>query len=166
MVIKFFNKLFSIPNNFYSKNNKYLLISTMFGVGYIKKAPGTFASFLTLLVAIFFGYLISTLLVIMFTLFLIIGFFVCEQSCSDENIDPSYVVIDEVVGQLLAVILVYNNIYLSILSFIIFRILDIKKPWIIGMCETKFKGGVAIMMDDIVAGFITLIVVTTISIFI
>jgi phosphatidylglycerophosphatase A len=164
--INFLNKFFNIPNNFYSKQNKYLLISTIGGIGYIKKAPGTFASFLTLLFAICVGYVSSTLLIIFFTLCLILGFFVCEQSYSENNIDPSYIVIDEVVGQLLAVILVYNNIWLAVLSFVIFRILDITKPWIIGMCETKFKGGVAIMMDDIVAGFITLIIVTTISIFI
>ena len=52
------------------------------------------------------------------------------------------------------------------LAFIIFRILDIKKPWLVGLAEKNFKGGTGIMMDDIVAGFATLLIITIISVLI
>lgn len=163
---KIINNLFDIPSGLYNKKNKYLLIATVGGLGYAKKAPGTWASAAAVLLGIILNFFGHSLLIIAFTMLLIVGFFVSEQCYSDENKDPSYIVIDEVVGQLLAMILVQNNIWLVISSFIIFRILDITKPWLIGMAEKKYKGGIAIMMDDILAGFIALILVTILSILI
>ncbi|MDR0484516.1 MAG: phosphatidylglycerophosphatase A [Alphaproteobacteria bacterium] len=163
---RFLTKYFEIPDNFFTFENRYLIIATLGGIGYAKKAPGTIASFFSLLFFMFLFYIDSSLVVIFTTLSIIIGLYVCEQCYSKEKPDPGYIVIDELAGQGIALLLVGNNIILAISAFVIFRFLDIKKPWIIKYSETSFKGGTSIMIDDILAGFITLIIVVIISIFV
>lgn len=85
--------------------------------------------------------------------------------------DPKEIVIDEISGQMLTVILSFlapifaHNSYLSnkfdifyihlffvvILPFVTFRFFDIIKPWPIDEIDKKVKGGLGIMIDDIVA---------------
>lgn len=159
-------KYFDIPSNFFQFENRYLVIATLFGIGYVKKAPGTLASFVSLLFFSILFIISPSLVVIVTTLVIILGLYVCEKCYTQENQDPQYIVIDEMAGMGISMLLVGESIILGILAFIIFRILDIKKPWIIGSSEKSFKGGVSIMIDDILAGFITLIIIVIISIFI
>ncbi len=163
-MFKFIKKYFNIPENFYNKKNIPLILATLGGFGYSKKAPGTVGSFVTLLIMLPIGYISHTLFIILATLSIIIGFYVSEKAYSEEDPDPSHVVIDEFAGMAISLILVQNNLFLGIIAFILFRILDIKKPWIIGMAEKFFPRGSGIMMDDIIAGFITMIIVTALSI--
>ncbi len=85
--------------------------------------------------------------------------------------DPKEVVIDEVVGQLLTIILSFfsvvfinysgltkylsaqtiNWLFLFILPFILFRFFDIIKPWPINWFDKNIKGGIGIMLDDVIA---------------
>ncbi len=163
---KLLHRYFNIPDHFYKMDNKYLIVATFFGIGYVKKAPGTVASFISLLIYILLFSLSQSLFMVATILVIIIGLYTCEKIYTEDNMDPSYVVIDEVAGQGIALLLVGESIILAIIAFLIFRFLDIKKPWIIKSSEKSFKGGSAIMMDDIIAGFITLIIVTIISLFI
>ncbi|MFL1781148.1 Phosphatidylglycerophosphatase A [Candidatus Hepatincolaceae symbiont of Richtersius coronifer] len=163
---KFINKYFDIPVNFYRKENTYLIIATLGGCGYFKKAPGTLASFITLIFVLLISQINNSLLIPITIFLLLVGFFVCEKIYTPLNPDASYVVIDEVVGQSLALLLVSHHIGLSFLAFVIFRILDIKKPWIIKISESTFKGGAGIMIDDIIAGFATLLIITGIAVII
>jgi phosphatidylglycerophosphatase A len=92
--------------------------------------------------------------------------------------DPKEVVIDEVVGQMLTVILscfsvifinysevvkhlsfsMINLIFLFALPFILFRLFDIIKPWPINWLDKNIKGGIGIMIDDIVAAIFASVV--------
>lgn len=163
---KLIRKYFDIPSNFFHFENRYLIIATLFGIGYAKKAPGTVASFVSLLFFALLFIIAPSLVVIVTTLSIIIGLYVCEKCFTEENQDPGYIVIDEMAGMGISMLLVGDSIILGILAFIIFRILDIKKPWIIKSSEKSFKGGTSIMIDDILAGFITLIIIVIISIFV
>jgi phosphatidylglycerophosphatase A len=165
MFKKIIAQYFELPSNLYSQKHKYELVGSFFGAGYFKKAPGTFTSLLTLILGLIIAKISSSLFIIITTLVLLVGFFVCEKILeSSKDKDPSFIVIDEVAGMLLAMLLVSNSIILSFVAFIIFRILDIKKPWLIGLSETSFKGSTAVMMDDILAGFATLLIVTFLSV--
>ena len=73
--------------------------------------------------------------------------------------DDSIIVIDEVVGQLIAMIYAKDNIELIIISFIIFRIFDIIKPWPASYADKKIDGGLGVMLDDVFAGLYTAIVI-------
>lgn len=158
---------FNGPKGLYTGKNKYLLLASLGGIGYFRKGSGTIASLITVIIAYFIALVNPAIVVILAILITLLGFYVCSSvHLTAKDQDPSYIVIDEVAGQLIAVVLANTNIILFIVAFIAFRILDITKLWIIGMAERKFKGGVAIMMDDIIAGFVSLIIVLIVSLFI
>lgn len=131
------------------------LIATFFGTGYAPKAPGTVASVATL--PLFFFIRGLSLFWYLIVVALLTGVGVVSSS-QMENIwgrDPSRVVIDEVVGMLISLISRPDKAIKVLYGLIIFRILDILKPFPVGMIDKKATGGVGIMADDIVAGSIT-----------
>jgi phosphatidylglycerophosphatase A len=70
--------------------------------------------------------------------------------------DPGFVVIDEVAGQLLALIALSPTWVHGLIALVLFRVFDIWKPWPIRYFE-KFRDGWGIMLDDVVAGFLAYI---------
>ena len=91
-----------------------------------------------------------------------------------ENKDPKQIVIDEVLGQAIPIIFI---VYLSLnnlisidveiyylLSFILFRFFDILKPFPVNYFDKNHKNFFGIIMDDIVAGIYTMIIIYIISI--
>ena len=72
--------------------------------------------------------------------------------------DPSQCTIDEVVGMWISLLFLPKTIIISIITFFIWRILDIIKPFPARNFE-KLNGGLGIMMDDITSGAYTLIIV-------
>ena len=96
---------------------------------------------------------------LIFILILIIGFVSTSLSLKFFNEkDPQSIVIDEVVGMLLPLIFIYNNLTLSLTSFLIFRLLDIFKPSIIYYSQF-YEKAYGIFFDDIIAGLITLLII-------
>jgi len=73
--------------------------------------------------------------------------------------DDSIIVIDEVVGQLIAMLCVGNNISLIITSFVLFRIFDILKPWPASYIDKNINNGLGVMLDDVFAGIYVVIVI-------
>ena len=76
--------------------------------------------------------------------------------------DPSEVVIDEAVGMSISLFMLPHSLGLYILAFILFRFFDIFKPSFIYRIQ-NLPGGWGIMLDDVLAGFFTLAVVTGLS---
>lgn len=68
--------------------------------------------------------------------------------------DPGVIVIDEIVGMLITLAGHPFNVTTAGLGFLLFRVLDITKPFPIRFLERRFKGGTGIVLDDIVAGII------------
>ena len=129
------------------------IFCTSFGLGYVTKFPGTLAS-LTILPFIWALKSIvnfQTLLFI-FTLFCIFSFFICSLALKNiEEKDPSYIVIDEYVGQFLSLLFCEETILNYFFGFIFFRIFDILKPFPINFFD-KLNNSFGVIMDDIVAG--------------
>ena len=71
-----------------------------------------------------------------------------------EKKDPGAIVIDEIVGMVLTLAALPFNAITAGLGFVLFRVLDITKPFPIGFLERRFKGGTGIVLDDIAAGVI------------
>jgi|TARA_B110000037_G_scaffold177455_1_gene202819 phosphatidylglycerophosphatase A len=140
-------------------------LAEVYPIGHVKKAPGTFASFISL----FIGYYLINLLgifnfIIFIIIFSIIGFIISEIHVRVfKQKDPKEVVIDEFTGQFIALLAITssnntNDIILSILlSFLLFRFFDITKLGPIKKFE-KLPGGIGIMADDIVAGICAFLV--------
>ena len=151
-----------------------VLISTFFGYGYLTRIPGTVASFVTtIFIYIAFEILNYTDLKFTLILFLILFFYsfyaVKDAESEFEKKDPGQIVIDEVLGQAMPLILLLylnqtNQISLPIevyyiMSFFIFRFFDILKPFPVNYFDKNFKNYFGIIMDDIMAGLYTMILI-------
>ena len=158
-----------------------LSILTLFGVGYFKYAPGTAASFITCIIYYILWiaefslhnhkiYLVCFLIIILIYSISIID----KLSQFFKEKDPKEIVIDEFVGQCIPLVAFlfrpenlshlggrannYILIYI-LLSFILFRFFDILKPYPINIVDKKMKNGVGVMLDDIIAGIYSTIVI-------
>ncbi len=137
------------------KNKITTFFATLGYVGFFPKAPGTIGSFVAMLLAAPFlltyhYYLFITAL----SVFTIIGFGTSETySRNTGKEDPKEVVIDELVGQWLALAFINPKIWWHwLLAFALFRLFDIIKPFPVDYFDKKIKGGIGIMLDDIAAG--------------
>jgi phosphatidylglycerophosphatase A len=155
-----------------------VLISTFFGYGYLTKIPGTVASFVTtLFIYIAFEILDYTDLKFSLILFIIVFFYsfyaVKDAESEFEKKDPGQIVIDEVLGQAMPLILLLylnqtNQISIPIeiyyiISFFVFRFFDIIKPFPVNYFDRNFKNYFGIIMDDIMAGLYSMILIYLIS---
>ncbi len=138
--------------------NKRLIFLSFFGAGLSKYAPGTMGT----LAALPFGFLIlhflgaTTLFLAAILLTVIAIKEVDKYEAEGGEHDDQRIVMDEVVGTFIALSMTatMNSIWLqAVLVFVFFRVLDIKKPSLIGLAERKFKGGNGVMLDDVLAGF-------------
>ena len=155
-----------------------VLLSTFFGYGYLTNIPGTITSAVTA----FFLYIAYEILgytdlrfsIIFFILLFFYSFYAVKDSESEfKNKDPRQIVIDEVLGQSMPLILLLylnqtNQINISIeiyyfLSFIFFRVFDIIKPFPVSYFDKNYKNYFGIIMDDIMAGLYSMILIYFIS---
>ena len=142
-------------------------IATCFKIGYLPLAPGTWGSiFAVLLWWVFLKDLNLYFFGLIIFLFFIIGIFSSDIMIDElgDN-DPSYIIIDELVGQWLALLFLPEGLINIAISFILFRFFDIIKPWPIPLIE-KLPKGLGVMSDDVAAGFITLFFIQVINIYI
>ena len=157
--------------------NKFgLSLLTMFGIGHIKYAPGTMASFITCLIY-YFLFSIDVNFYYFFLIFLII--LIDKLSHYFKEKDPKEIVIDEFFGQSIPFVIVMfiytmpptkswtSNLefeaYYFFLFFILFRFFDIYKPFPINIVDKKMKNGLGVMLDDIIAGIYTSITILIFS---
>jgi phosphatidylglycerophosphatase A len=77
---------------------------------------------------------------------------------SDKGNDPGIIVIDEIIGMLIALLFIPKTTFFLITAFILFRIFDIAKPYPARTME-KLHGGWGIVLDDVVAGIYANIVI-------
>ena len=149
----------------------------MLGVGNSRYAPGTMASFITCLIFIYiydrqihiFFLILSTSVIFIFAIYSIDSF---KNSFS--KVDAKEIVIDEFIGQSIPVLTMYcliekNNlnhfIFYTFLSFILFRIFDIWKPYPINKIDQNIKNGFGVMIDDVVAGIYSAALLLVVFIF-
>lgn len=130
----------------------YRIISTVFFVGYFPFAPGTVASAFAMLILLIFKPSHSEILMTLVIAFVlgVISSNKIEKKANEK--DPSYIVIDEFAGYLISVFLIPLTTLNLLLAFLFFRFFDIIKPPPIRQIEKRLKGGLGIMMDDIIAG--------------
>jgi phosphatidylglycerophosphatase A len=129
-------------------------IATLFGIGYLPIMSGTFASLAGLLVYLLikddrFFYPAFTVVCI------ILGFAVCGRAEAQfKRKDPGEVVIDEFCGMLIVFMWIPYNLVNVAFGFVVFRLIDILKPYPLKRIERIGKGA-GIMLDDIAAAVFT-----------
>jgi phosphatidylglycerophosphatase A len=124
--------------------------------GYVPIAPGTAGSVVGIILALIpVSPLVFAILIV--AVFLL-GVHQSAVFSIPERRDPSFVVIDEVVGMWIAVFLLPRSILAFVLAFLTFRVFDILKPFPARQAES-LPGGWGIMTDDLIAGIYANLVV-------
>lgn len=127
--------------------------------GHLPYAPGTWGSLLMVLLVFAFPVLNNIYIISALSIggIAVANF---EERQTGIKDDPK-IVIDEMAGQLLAYYTLPVNIPVLIGGFILFRVFDITKPWLIDKMQ-DLPSGWGVMMDDILAGLTTLIILKVI----
>ena len=142
------------------------LFVTLFGVGKIKKIPGSIASLFTILFLFFLFHIINidpnivliSLIIIFFISLYSVNIFIKDL----DDKDPKEIVIDEFIGQSIPICLYEiahdttkeTNEILTFyfIMFVLFRIFDIAKPYPVNYYDKNFKNSFGVIMDDVCAG--------------
>lgn len=142
------------------KGNRFINFSTLFGLGYVKYAPGTVASLPPLLFLFFEGFSFYILLILVNSIFVLKAYNEITKIESQGMNDPQFVVVDEFLGMSLVILMPFlpKSIFWIILAFAIFRFFDIYKPFPINLLNSK-KGTFYVFADDIIAALFTIIIV-------
>tara|TARA_B110000438_G_C15487151_1_gene509839 strand:- start:43 stop:498 length:456 start_codon:yes stop_codon:yes gene_type:complete len=147
-----------------AKLNLNTMFVSVFGIGFIPFASGTFGSLAGLIIGYALNLINYNLFFLIIPMLFILGVIASNtyQKQTGEK-DSSVIVIDEVVGQLIAMMFVMDDYILVFISFIIFRLFDIYKPWPASYADKKMTGGFGVMLDDVFAGIYTAIFIFLIS---
>ena len=155
-----------------------VLLSTFFGYGYLTKIPGTVTSAVTtIFIYIAYEILDYTNLkfsIVFFAILFFYSFYAVRDAESEfEKKDPGQIVVDEVLGQWMPLILLLylNQLgkisiqveYYYFISFFSFRFFDILKPFPVSYFDKNHKNYFGIIMDDIMAGLYSMILIYLIS---
>ena len=161
-------------------NKINFLFVTLFGIGKIKKIPGSFASLATTLFLFFLFHVLNvspniilfSLIVIFFISLYAVNIFIKDLA----HKDPKEVVIDEFIGQSIPICLyeVAHNmpketdqiLKYYFIMFILFRIFDITKPFPVSYYEKNFQNSFGVIMDDVCAGLYVVAILVLYMVFI
>ena len=142
------------------------LFVTLFGIGKLKKIPGSYASLATTIFLFLLFHILNlspnTVLIGVIIIFLISLYAVNIFTHDLENKDPKEVVIDEFIGQSIPICLyeiahegsreTSQVLIFYFIMFILFRIFDITKPYPVSYYDKNFKNSFGVIMDDVCAG--------------
>lgn len=129
-----------------------LIIATAGGAGYVPRAPGTVGALVGLVVYALVARQSPALQVGVFVTICGVGTWASAVAARHfGRPDPGQVVIDEVAGQLATLLLLDVGMAGLLIGFLLFRVLDIVKPWPANRLEA-LHGGLGIMADDVMAG--------------
>ena len=142
------------------------LFVTLFGIGKLKKIPGSYASLITTILLFFLFNILNfspSFVLIGIIIIFIIALYAVNIFIKDlDNKDPKEIVIDEFIGQSIPICLyeiahegekeTSQVLTFYFIMFILFRIFDIAKPYPVSYYDKKFKNSFGVIMDDICAG--------------
>ena len=147
-------------------HNINFLFVTLFGIGKLKKIPGSYASLATTIFLFFLFHILNfspNIVLIGVIIVFLISLYAVNIFIKDmDNKDPKEVVIDEFIGQSIPICLYEiahegtkeTNEVLTFyfIMFILFRLFDIVKPYPVSYYDKNFKNSFGVIMDDVVAG--------------
>ena len=148
------------------------LFVTLFGIGKIRKIPGSIASLATILFLFFLFHIVNidpnivliSLIIIFFISLYAVNIFI--KNLDDK--DPKEIVVDEFIGQSIPICLYEiahdttketdEILIFYFIMFILFRIFDIAKPYPVNYYDKNFKNSFGVIMDDVCAGLYVVVV--------
>lgn len=131
------------------------LLALGFGSGLARRAPGTFGTLAAVPFLLLFVYSGLPLAALLLLVAAVAGVFICGHASRSMGLDdPGCIVWDEMVGLWLTLYAMPLTLTSVVGGFALFRLFDIAKPWPINWCDRNVKGGLGIMVDDLLAGII------------
>ena len=139
-------------------------LATCFKIGHLPIAPGTWGSLVAIIGWwLWLQYLDPLVFIVLIIAIFAIGVFTTNTIIAHTGEkDPSRVIIDEVAGQWLGLLILPDGMLYIVGAFVLFRFLDIFKPWPIRQME-QFPKGWGVMLDDTLAGLLTLGLIQVVS---
>lgn len=141
------------------------LLGSGFYTGYVPFASGTFGSLAAVLIYLIPGFENPTVLLLSISIFTVIGVNLGTKFEKIYGRDPKECTIDEFVGTWISLLFLPKNVLFISGAFIIWRLFDIIKPFPANSVE-KIKGGWGIVLDDVISGFYSFIVIQIILYFV
>jgi phosphatidylglycerophosphatase A len=129
-------------------------IACGFGSGLAPRAQGTFGSLAALLPWLLLRHVPLPLYALAVILAFALGVWACNVAGRDLGVDDHRSLVwDEFVGQWIALApALFAPWWVVLAGFALFRLFDVAKPWPIGWLDRRLKGGLGVMVDDVVAG--------------
>lgn len=128
-----------------------------FGSGAAPRAPGTWGTLAAMPFILLWQQLPVGGYALVILLSALLGIWLCQRTAEDLGVhDHGGIVWDEFVGVWIALWLAPVGWLWLVAGFVLFRLFDIAKPWPIGWVDKRVGGGLGIMLDDVLAGFMTL----------
>jgi len=138
------------------KQKSVMFLATGCYIGNISFASGTFGSVLGLPLCFFLSKIDFSIAVLLILIFILCATWIANEA---EKVlkteDPECIVIDEIAGIILTLFGLPFNIISVTVGILVFRALDIWKPYPIRLLENKLSGGIGIVLDDVVAGILS-----------
>ena len=135
------------------KGNMVHMLAFGMGAGCSPKAPGTMGTLLAVAVYLPLSGLPLSVYLVVLGVVMLAGIWLCDRTARDLGVhDHPGIVWDEVAGYLLTMVGAPAGWPWIIVGFVLFRLFDIFKPWPIGWLDRRVKGGLGIMLDDLLAG--------------
>ncbi len=143
-----------IPPGF-DKSSPVHWLAFGFGSGFASKAPGTLGSAAATLLYLPLAELPLTIYCVLVALGFLAGVWICGSTSTQLGVhDHGGIVWDEFVGVWITLTAVPPNLSGMLFGFLLFRLLDIVKPWPINWADRMVHGGFGIMLDDAIAGIL------------
>ena len=136
-----------------------LFLAFGFGSGLMPRAPGTAGTLAAIPLYLWFSQYPLTIYLALVILVSVTGVWICQQASARLGVhDHPGIVWDEVAGFLITMIPAPASWIWLVAGFILFRVFDIWKPWPIAWADRELKGGLGIMLDDVLAGGIAAVI--------
>ena len=133
--------------------NPIHLLAFGFGAGLSPKAPGTMGTIVAVLIYLLLPSMPPIIYAGLILLSFIFGIWICGKTAEDLGVhDHGGIVWDEFVGYWITMFMAPSGLFWVLLGFVLFRLLDIFKPWPIKWADKELAGGLGIMLDDVLAG--------------
>lgn len=121
--------------------------------GFFPFAPGTVGSAVALLPAFLLSLLPSSAGWLLLLIVCIVSVWAADRAGMISGCeDPGFIVIDEIAGMMVTLFGHPFTIGVVLAGFVLFRILDVLKPFPIGFLEARVPGGAGVVVDDVAAG--------------
>ena len=146
------------PNTQIVLRNPIHILSFGFGAGLSPIAPGTVGTLIAIPIFLVLATFSPIIYLVSVAIMFLVGCWASALTAEALGVpDHSGIVIDEIVGYLITMIFVPITWYWVVLGFILFRLFDIWKPWPVSVADQRLKGGLGIMLDDVLAALYSLL---------